>query len=187
MRAMTSPSAPRDAAAAQLAAWRTGDDQAFVELVRDHQAYAWSVAARILGDADGAADAVQEAFLRVVRHADRFDGRRAFRPWLGEIVRNLAIDLLRKRRPHADVDTVAALAAPTDAGPDPELRTRVAAILAELPDQYRIPLAMRELEGLGAAEVAKQLGVDYALCRWRIHEGRRRFRLAWTARFGEDF
>jgi len=187
MLAMTSASAPRDVAAAQLAAWRAGDDQAFAALVQDHQAYAWSVATRILGDADGAADAVQEAFLRVVRHAERFDGRRAFRPWLGEIVRNLAIDLLRKRRPHADVDTIAVVAAPADVGPDPELRGRVAAILAELPEQYRIPLAMRELEGLGADEVARQLGVDYALCRWRIHEGRRRFRLAWTARFGEDF
>ncbi len=174
-----------DPAVEHLRRWRQGDDQAFAALVREHQEAVFACAWRILNDRDAAADAVQEAFLRVVRHADRYDGR-PFRPWVMEITRNLAIDALRARRCAADVSQLP-LTAPEIKHIDHDLRANVAEILATLPDKYRIPLIMRELEGMAAEAVAAALGVGYDLTRWRLHEARRRFRVAWLARFGEEY
>lgn len=171
----------------QLRAWQAGDDSAFTALVKTHQEAAYACAWRVLGGGAEAADVVQEAFLRVVRHAARYDGR-PFRPWLLGIVRHLAIDVLRRRRPQVGDEALAAAPAEAASAEDPALlRQRVAEVLAGLPEKYRQLLIMRELEGLPAQTVAAQLGLDYELCRWRLSEARRRFRDLWTARFGEEY
>ncbi|MEE9277201.1 MAG: sigma-70 family RNA polymerase sigma factor, partial [Dehalococcoidia bacterium] len=75
-----------------------GDDDALRELYRAYARLAFTLAYRILGHEDRAEDAVQEAFLRVWRNADRFDrSKGAFTTWFGRIVRNLCIDMLRRR------------------------------------------------------------------------------------------
>jgi RNA polymerase sigma-70 factor (ECF subfamily) len=180
------PADPRDRAADQLRRYALGDEAGFAELIADHQQAAFATAARILGDRDQAGDVVQEAFLRVLRAADRFEGGRPFRPWLLQIVRNLAIDCLRRRRRQEGVDRLAEAPAP-DAPSDGEradLRARVALVLAELPEKYRILLVMRELEAMPAEDIAAQLALDYGTTRWRLHQARRLFRDAWCARFG---
>lgn len=177
--------------AALLERFASGDDVAFSELVRRYQQLAYVVACRVTLRDDLALDVVQEAFLRCLRHRTRFELGRAFKPWLLQIVRHLAIDVLRSQR-RIDAGTAAGSAletatttsdpsAGTQAG---EMRTRVAAILASLPEKYRDLLVMREMEGLPAETIAEQLALDYGTTRWRLHEARRLFRVAWVARFG---
>lgn len=186
----TAPTAPPDEPALLLR-FANGDDAAFSELVQRYQQLAYVVACRITLRDDLGLDVVQEAFLRCLRHRTRFDTGKAFKPWLLQIVRHLSIDALRvQRRIDAGTSASAALerAATTD---DPsagtqrqELRSRVASVLASLPEKYRDILIMREMEDLPAEEIAKQINVDYGTTRWRLHEARRLFRAAWTTRFG---
>lgn len=184
--------APPSDEAALLERFAEGDDVAFGTLVGRYQQLAWVVACRITLRDELALDVVQEAFLRCLRHRARFDTGKAFKPWLLQIVRHLSIDALRVQR-RIDAGTSASdeleRAATTD---DPaaatnrdELRSRVASVLAGLPEKYRDLLIMREMEGMAAEDIAKQIDVDYGTTRWRLHEARRLFRVAWVSRFGE--
>ncbi|HAM24402.1 MAG TPA: hypothetical protein DCM51_02420, partial [Actinobacteria bacterium] len=65
---------------------RQDDPHAFAEIVRRHQDHLWALAMRTLGDADDAADAVQEALISAYRAADRFRGDAAVSTWLYRIV-----------------------------------------------------------------------------------------------------
>lgn len=76
--------------ASWIARARQGDALAWESLVHEHQAAAFRLAYLILGDADDAEDAAQEAFIRAYRALDRFDASRPFRPWLLRITANLA-------------------------------------------------------------------------------------------------
>src|SRR5919201_1904830 len=80
---------------------RRGDRPAREELFRRHFGIAHRVAYRLLGHEQDALDAVQDGFLKAVRHLEDFDGRSGFRTWLLRIVNNAALDLgrRRKRRP----------------------------------------------------------------------------------------
>lgn len=174
-------------AAELLDAFARGDERAFAQLVDEHQSAALDHAARIVGDAETARDVVQEAFLRILRHHLRYDRKRSFRAWLLAIVRNLAIDALRRRRHGSDPGELAARGAPLSANLEAiELRERVASVLSELPEKYRTILAMRELEGIPAEDIAAETGVDYGTTRWRLHQARRLFRERWLARFGQE-
>lgn len=168
--------------------YAAGDQQAFDELVREHQQAVYLAAWRIVGDGETAHDVTQEAFLRVMRHHTQYDPARAFRTWLLSIVRNLAIDALRRRRRFEHPGQLQNLSSPLVAAPmeGVELRERVAAVLADVPEKYRDILVMREMEGIPAEDIATQIGVDYGTTRWRLHQARRLFREAWIARFGEE-
>jgi len=75
-----------------------GDPRAFAVLVDRHSPRVYNVALRMLGDADEARDATQDAFLTVVRKAKQFRGDAAFSTWLHRIAVNACYDILRKRR-----------------------------------------------------------------------------------------
>jgi RNA polymerase sigma-70 factor (ECF subfamily) len=197
--AASSPAVVGDVVAADPAATRAaglldrfarGDEAAFTELVAEYQPVALMVAARVVGSrSDVVEDVVQEAFMRVLRHQGRFDPARPFRAWLLAIVRNLAIDALRRRRPQAGPEAAAQLedqgGAAGGALDGAELRQRVAEILSGLPEKYRDLLVMREMEDRPAETIAQELGLDYGTTRWRLHQARTLFRAAWTKRFGE--
>ena len=165
-----------------------GDDTAFADLVAAHQQLAYLTAWRILGEAEAARDATQEAFLRLFRHHESYDRARPFRTWLLSIVRNAAIDALRRQHRFEHPDHLDRVAAPIEpmAMEGAELRQRVATILDELPAKYRDIIVMREMEGMPADEIAQQIGVDYSTTRWRLHHARNLFRNAWLAHFGTE-
>ncbi len=175
-----------DSAGELLRRYGAGDDAAFAELVRQYQDAAHAAAWRVLGDAHQANDVVQEAFLRVIEHRDRYTPERPFRPWLLAIVRNLSIDHLRRRRWHGEVEQLAGATAPPVVNDDADLRYRVALVLDDLPEKYRTLLSLRELDGVPAEELATRFNLDYNTTRWRLHQARKLFRSAWCERFGED-
>lgn len=176
-----------------LVRFAAGDDVAFSELVRRYQQLAYVVACRVTLRDDLALDVVQEAFLRCLRHRSRFEIGRAFKPWLLQIVRHLAIDVLRSQgridastAASGALDQVETIADPSSGTRHGELRANVASVLATLPEKYRDLLIMREMEGLAAEAIAEQMNLDYGTTRWRLHEARRLFRVAWVARFGDE-
>ncbi|MGE0192856.1 MAG: RNA polymerase sigma factor [Planctomycetota bacterium] len=179
--------------AALVRAVRGGDPAAFPRLVERYQRRVYWLAHDILLDADEARDVAQETFLRVYASLDRYDERRDFVNWLYRIARNLAIDLLRRRRRHAlpvdDVEGAAGARGSEDVADDlrsVETGRLVREVLATLPVEYRTALTLRDLHGMSPREIAAVTDCTYPTARWRIHRARALFREAWDERVGPN-
>ena len=168
---------------------RNGDQDAFRVLVERYQGRAYRLAARLLGDADLARDAVQEGFLKAYGSLGRFEGRSGFYTWLYRLVFNLCIDMRRRDRSSRHVEWNDEIAAgvetadapPLGAGPAAELdrlelRTALARAVEELPEDARRTLLLREVDGLSYAEIAAALGIPKGTVMSRLHHARRRVR-----------
>ncbi len=173
---------------------RNGDEDAFRRLVERYQRKVYWIAYDILLDGEEARDVAQETFLRVHGALASFDATRDFLNWIYRITRNLAIDAFRRRRRRAvPVEDLTALPETGDGegghgGESPlggqDLRERVAAVLAELPVEYRLALTLREFHNLAPREIAALTDCTYPTARWRLHRARALFRKAWEQRFG---
>jgi RNA polymerase sigma-70 factor (ECF subfamily) len=135
----------------------------------------WAVALRTLGDREEAADALQDAFVSAYRAAAKFRGDSAVTTWLHRIVVNACLDRTRRRQvratvPLPDVETAALAEAPTDS----ETSLTVAAALAKLPVEQRIPLILLDMQGFSVAEIARILEVAEGTVKSRCARGRAR-------------
>jgi RNA polymerase sigma-70 factor (ECF subfamily) len=166
-----------------VAAAQGGDRRALDELLRRHYDRVHAVCRRIAGSTRDADDAAQEAMIRIVRSLDRFDGRSAFGTWAYRIATNAALDELRRRnrRPALHVVRDDDDDAPHEPA-DPDAHRRVEAVadrmaideaLADLPDDFRAPIVMRDVGDLDYAEIAAELGVPIGTVKSRIARGRR--------------
>jgi RNA polymerase sigma-70 factor, ECF subfamily len=150
-----------------------GDRRALETLLDRHADRIHAVCRRILGNPEDALDATQEAMIAVARGIAHFDGRSALTTWLYRVATNAALDEGRRkaRRPH-----------PVDAPPDavwdtsPEdavsARIDIDAALADLPEDFRVAVVLRDLCDLDYAEIADVLGVPAGTVRSRIARGR---------------
>lgn len=141
-----------------------GDEAALRRLMDAHMGRAIRLGERIAGSALDADEIAQEAFVRVWRHAARFDGRRArFTTWLYRIVVNLALDR-KRRRPHLPIEHAEHVPDGALSADDMLLareRQRLAeAALASLPERQRAAIALVYLEGLSGREGAAILEVS---------------------------
>jgi RNA polymerase sigma-70 factor, ECF subfamily len=91
----TYPAATDDAL---VAAAKSGEQPAFVELWTRHSKTAFNMAYRITGNRDDAEDVVQDAWMKAYAHLNAFDGRSKFSTWLSRIAINSALMILRRRR-----------------------------------------------------------------------------------------
>lgn len=177
-----------EALAAQAAA---GDDLALEELVARFQERVYRLARRLTGDEDQAADVLQETFLAVCRHLSSFRGESRFSTWLYRVATNAA-RMHRRARSRRPAESLEAYLPTFDAegrhaaAPE-ELRTvchadelldrktlaaRASEGLARLPESYRVPFVLRDLEELPTAEVGEILGLTPAAVRQRVHRAR---------------
>jgi RNA polymerase sigma-70 factor, ECF subfamily len=165
-----------------LAAQR-GDRDALDRLLRRHFDRIHAVCRRIAGSTRDADDAAQEALIRIVRAIDRFDGRASFSTWSYRIATNAALDELRKRsrRPQLHVvsdDSERGVPEPADDLARRQVegvvdRLAIDAALAELPEEFRVPVVMRDVGDLDYAEIAEALSVPLGTVKSRIARGRR--------------
>ena len=172
--------------------YATGDESGFNQLVARYQEPAFWIARHVLYDDELSRDVVQDAFIRVLRNHDKFDAQRAsFKAWFYQIVRNLAIDELRRKRSRPQEPFTAehqgAEEGRQSAGLEQaEMGTRIRFVIDQLEEPYRQTLLLRDVEGHAAQDVATITDTDYGTTRWRIHEARKRFKALWTKHFGED-
>lgn len=142
------------------------------------QAY-W-FAYQMVGSAEDAMDLTQEAFLRLHRRWPRLESPASALPWLYAVLRNLAIDLLRRRAVQAQAE---AAASGDGTAPDPESlaeRQQLAQALwraiRRLPEAQREVLLLRDFHGFRYAEIARITGASPALVASRLHDARERLR-----------
>lgn len=155
-----------------------GDVPAFEALARRHQATLYRLAVRVIGDRAEAEDALQESLIDAWRRIGSFRGDAAFTTWMYRIVTHRCLAMLRRRRPvPADPDDT--VAAPGSTEHTVEVEAQLAALriaVDGLSPDLRVCWALRELEGLGYAEIAQITGAGEDAVRGRIH--RARIRLA---------
>jgi RNA polymerase sigma-70 factor, ECF subfamily len=154
-------------------------DPAAFEIVYDrHGGAAYSLAYRIVGDRLVAEDVTQEAFLSVWRSGARFDrARGSVRTWLLGVVRNRAIDVLRREAGRAptvsiELDTVPEQESrfePTDAEAlRREAGREVRGVLADLPEDQLKVVQLAYFGGLSHSEIAEVLGMPLGTVKGRM-------------------
>lgn len=168
-----------------LARSRAGDREAFSVLAQRHQHQVFTLAIRLAGDHDLAADISQEALLRAWRGIGSFRGDARFSSWLYRITVNVAWTQLsrRKRTRHAPLEVVENVAAPLSSFEDPELalesanlRGRLRRALLRLPQRSRVVVVLRDIYGWTHAQIAEALGISVSASKVRLHRARKRLR-----------
>ncbi len=153
---------------------RGGDRNAFSELVRRHQAAVYRVCYRVLGHAEDAEDAAQEAFLRAYDRLDSFQGRSAFKTWMTRLAVNLSLNALDRRKSSR---LLSEEHESPGLGPEAEAMRRESATelhgaLQRLQPNHRAAVVLRDLEGISYGEIAEHLEVPEGTVKGWIHRGR---------------
>lgn len=165
------------------------DIESFNQLVLAYQDMAFSVAYRIIGEPDAAADATQEAFLSAYRKLYQFRGG-SFKSWLMRIVSNACYDELRRRqrRPAASYDDLQenapqfelsladAQETPEQLAQRHELSRAIQDCLNELSDTHRVITVLSDIEGYPYQEIAEILGVPVGTIKSRLSRARSNLR-----------
>jgi RNA polymerase sigma-70 factor, ECF subfamily len=172
-----------------LQATLEGDEEAFGELVSRYRNQITSYIYRMTNDYDGAIDLAQETFVRVYRAADRYKSDFAFSTYIYRIATNLAISELRKRKRRRLVSLTGFFQEterdaeqefnPPDLRPlqdsvlvDTERRKAVAKAITTLPEKYRAPLVLRDVEGKAYEQIAQILQTNEGTVKSRISRAR---------------
>jgi RNA polymerase sigma-70 factor, ECF subfamily len=166
---------------------RAGDQDAYAQLVELHAERVYRVLRRFGLDADEADEVAQEVFVRAWRGLGRFEERARFSTWLYRIAFNEAQRRLARRppprsEPGADGgDPVLLVPESPQLGPeaqalDHEFVRTLERALAQLPDEWRAAVVLRDVEGLSTQEAAGIVGVREAAFKSRLHRGRMQLR-----------
>lgn len=161
-----------------------GDLDAFNQLVARWERPIFGLAFRTLGREEDARDVVQEAFMRAYRGLGGFKGEAKFSSWLYRITLNLCRDWVRRERraPIVQVPEGTDVVDLADLQPSPaesvetlvarrEMSKAVARAMAELPEEQRIAILLKEYEGLTFQEIADQLGCPLSTVKTRLYQG----------------
>ncbi len=185
--------------AALLRRAQRGDVGAFNELVLRHQRRVYNLCFRMLGSAEDAADASQEAFLHAYRALNRFRGTpEGFLGWLFRIAANICYDALRRRgrrptesldeaiEPGGDLSRGALL---PDPAPGPDVQTMTAetarsiqAALAQLTPDQRLAVVLCDVQGLSYEEAADVMEVELGTVKSRLSRARAQLRVQLASR-----
>ena len=166
---------------------RKNDVNAFEQIVREHEKLLYNLALRNLRSPEDASDAVQETFLKAYTGLAAFRGASRLSVWLCRILNNVCTDMLRKRRdiaslfqPVADGEEEQEQEIP-DERFDPaamlerkDLGERVRAAVEQLPDEFRMPLLLREFGELTYEEIGRVLSLDMGTVKTRIFRARKK-------------
>jgi RNA polymerase sigma factor (sigma-70 family) len=152
------------------------DPAAFEALVRRHGPMVLGVCRRVLGDSHDVEDAFQAVFLVLVRKAGSIVLRATVGGWLYGVAYRTAVEARNKRgRRRAREKQVDAMPQPTVQSDDTwrELKPLLDRELSRLPEKFRVPVVLCDLEGLPRRQVARHLGLPEGTLSSRLHTARR--------------
>ena len=158
------------------------------DLIKGTYTHVYALCRRLLGDPADAADATQEVYIRVVRSVLGFRGEAAFGTWLHRVTVNVCMTMLRKRgdvrargQSAGSVDAVfddleSEEASTEDLVTTADLARRTAHALAQLPEDAREVVVLRDVQGLSTKQTAELLGVTEGAVKVRLHRAHARLR-----------
>jgi len=183
---------------------KTGDFNAFQQLIRELQPRVYGLAFRILRQAEDAEDATQQAFLALIEHIEDFREESSVATWVMKIASNHALKILRKKRglhmvsmsemnsgdsyedmPHPE------FIAPWSEPPDEiaqraEVQQEIDKALLELDEKYRLVFILRDVEGLSVRETAEAMELTESTVKVRLLRARLALRERLTKKFGDS-
>ena len=179
-----------------------GDDASYDVLVRQYGGAMLAVARRLLRHEEDAREAIQDAFIQAFRAMPQFRAEARLSTWLHRITVNACLMRLRgtSRRPEVAIEDllpgfdddgdhvqpiqplpVSVETALTNA----ETRAQVRACIAQLPEQHRAVIMMRDIEDLSTAEAAEMLGISENAVKIRLHRARLALRTLLVRELGD--
>ncbi len=135
---------------------------------------AHALAIQLLGNVDDAADAVHDSFASILAKPDAYDASKGpLKTWFFRVVRNRCLDMIRRRRSNEPADElVDAVPGPEERAANEQRTVRIAAGLAQLSQDKREVIVLRDFLDLSYAEVADVLDVAPGTVMSRIHRAR---------------
>ena len=177
-----------------VAGSQRGDLAAFERLVRTYQPFAFSLAMKFLCDQAEAADVVQESFIRVWKHIDRYDPGRKFTTWLYRIVANLCIDRIRSLQRSQRIFSSRNQETTLEDLPDErnwetmrshqQLAEIIRTLSRRLSETQRLVFTLRDLEDLSVDEVADITGLSIGSIKTNLHYARKSIRETLIRKYG---
>jgi RNA polymerase sigma-70 factor (ECF subfamily) len=178
-------------------AFKRGESDAYAAIHERYAPRVHGVCRRMLHNPDDAAEAAQEAFLRIYQGLTQFNGRYRLGAWVVRVTTNVCLDQLRarSRRPSdpTPMELLELESAPPE-GNDPEILfmrhaegRKVRKILDSLPPLHRAAIVLRDFEGISYAEIADTLGLTECQVKALLHRARRGFRKNWSTNFASIF
>lgn len=164
----------------------SGDGAAFSELMSMHERRMYAVALRMCSNREDAQDCLQDAMLRIFRSIGSFKGQSSFSTWVYRITMNTCLDELRRRKSRgaASLDSLLDSGwSPSDGENMPEKHAVVSEqrrvidrAIAELPEDMRSAVVMRDVQGFSYDEIAEVLDTNIGTIKSRISRGREKLR-----------
>jgi RNA polymerase sigma-70 factor (ECF subfamily) len=156
------------------------DEEVLAALVGQYAGTLYRVAFSVLRNASDAEDAVQEAFLRVLKHRDTLDEVRDHRVWLIRIVWNIVLDRKRRAKTRPETDDVAELArvlpceglSAEERAAAAQHHAHVLSCVEQLPAKEREVLMLSAFEELNSVEISTVLGITESSVRSRLFRAR---------------
>ncbi len=165
-----------------VARCQTGDQQAMAELVERYQRYVYRLAYSLTGNRVDADDLAQDSMINILKGIENFKGRSSLTSWIYVVVLNTFRDSRRRaaRRPSVSLD-----AQPGGAEQQPtplwnegdtllrkELADVLHKVLAQVPEDFRMVVALYDIMGFSYEEIAQMLGLPIGTVKSRLHRGR---------------
>ena len=186
LRSAMSEDKPSDHAL--IEATRNGDEDAFAEIMARYRGSITNYLYRFLNDYEEAVDLAQETFVRVYFAIDRYHTQFAFSTYIYRIATNLAISEIRRRKRRrllsltglfqGEDDQTVEFQPPDKKALQDEMLVEdeqsrvIAKAIAALPEKYRVPIILRDVEGKSYDEVAEIMELGLGTTKSRISRGR---------------
>ena len=160
-----------------------GDEDAMKEIFDQYREKVYRIAYGVVRHREDALDIVQEVFIKVFRSIKNFEGKSRFYTYLYRMAMNTAIDHSRrtKKISASSIDEEGGFVPvdPVENRPDriavqKELEERLKEAMDRLPDDQRMALVFREVEGLSYQEMAEAMGCSIGTVMSRLHYGRKK-------------
>lgn len=160
-----------------------GEPECFEAFVRKYTPLGGAIAFGILGDYQLAEDVVQESFFKAFRSLPALKDPGKFKVWFAGIVRSTALDVVRKRSSRSDIkasgeagfrvsESETSESSPLDRQVDEEVRGKVLQTIQELPEDDRLVIVLKYMEGLSYKEVAEIVGSTVSAVESRLFRAR---------------
>ncbi len=166
---------------------KDGDVASFEELIEGYQKKIFNLAYRIIGNYDDAADMAQEALIRIFRSIASFKEQSSFSTWIYRITTNVCLDEIRKRKNKKVISLDEEIRMedgemkrqfmsddiqPDAAAEQKELRTIVSNAINSLPEDQKIVITLRDIQGLSYDEISTVLNCPAGTVKSRINRAR---------------
>ena len=161
-----------------------GDDSAFEMLAGAYQGKIYSICLRVLKNETDAADAMQNALIKIYVHIGKYSGKSSFSTWVYAVARNTALDFARSKKKEVSIEELLYLpdmqegqSSTERRAEDNEQRRVLAAMINALPQEQRLCILLKDIDGYAIEEIAEIVKAPVGTVKSRLHRAREKLRM----------